>query len=317
MLFSIILYQVALSEIGARLENLQLSILSQSNITVGPNYEISALRSLQNLQSHEAATSLFVGLFYANILILISGGIGSYVLARRTLRPIEQAHEAQKRFTSDASHELRTPLAVMKTELEVALRDTKATKQDLQEVIQSNLEEVNTLTKLSQTLLDLARQDYDGLEKEGVSLNALVKQSIKNQSKRKRSINLHEKKKDIIVYGHPGSLEELIVILLDNAIKHSPKNTQISITVSRRKQRAHIEITNEGPGIKSNELPFIFDRFYQADVARTTGSNHGYGLGLSLAQKIIDIHNGEISAKSVPNKKTTFTVLLPIFDAKK
>src|SRR5690606_24862255 len=106
--------------------------------------------------------------------IWLAGGVGSYYLARRTLRPIEEAHEAQSRFTSDASHELRTPLASMKTELEVALRDPALNKEEMRELLVSNLEEVDKLTKLSQNLLQLSRLEQENIQLERVVLREVI-----------------------------------------------------------------------------------------------------------------------------------------------
>src|SRR5690606_29485182 len=124
---------------------------------VFPTYDFATIRSLQ---ARQAQASIFTSLLYMNILFLAAGGIASYFMARRTLEPIEQTHEAQSRFTSDASHELRTPLAAMKTELEVALRGPELSKKDMKELLASNLEEVDKLSKITQTLLLLSRLEH-------------------------------------------------------------------------------------------------------------------------------------------------------------
>ncbi len=143
LIFSFIIYGVASSEVDNRLENLQERIERDATATLPSGYDFGSLR---NVQAHQAEFNLFTSLLYINILFLVVGATASYFMARRTLAPIEESHEAQSRFTSDASHELRTPLAVMRTELEVALRDSKLSKQEMKELLTSNLEEV---TKLS------------------------------------------------------------------------------------------------------------------------------------------------------------------------
>src|SRR6266496_3454320 len=123
LLFSVIIYTSASREVVARIDDWQAT----------PLYKINEPRfiTLREQQQHQVEANLVVSLAVANVAIWTIGGIGSYYLARRTLHPIEEAHEAQSRFTSDASHELRTPLASMKTEIEVALRDPDISKQEL------------------------------------------------------------------------------------------------------------------------------------------------------------------------------------------
>lgn len=314
LLFSIIIYQVASSEVNARLRNLQLEIQRESADFFTPRYDFKTIR---NLQAQEAATSLFVELFYANVLILAAGGVGSYVLARRTLKPIEEAHEAQSRFTSDASHELRTPLAAMKTELEVALRDPKVSKTEMRILLESNLEEVDKLTKLSHTLLQLSRLDHTAIKKDRVNLDEVVKEVIERYDKSGERIQLTPHIKPLYVLAHKESIEELVTILVDNAIKYSYEDSTVNITLKRHNKKGELAVANSGKGIKPEDLPHIFERFYRADGSRTGGSKSGYGLGLSLAKQIIQHHNGELSASSAPGAVTTFSFSLPIFSKDK
>jgi signal transduction histidine kinase len=150
--FSVVIYQLNFREISFRLENLQHSLMDNSmyllpssndeTFSYGPNSPLS-------VQSRQAAGQMSLSLFYINIVVLVAGGLGSYFLARRTLRPIKESHEAQSRFTSDASHELRTPLAAMKAELEVNLREPNLSAAETRELLESNLEEVNKLIQLN------------------------------------------------------------------------------------------------------------------------------------------------------------------------
>lgn len=314
LLFSVIIYQVASSEISTRLESLQLGILRESHIRTLPQYDLQELR---NFQAQKAATSLLVGLFYANILILAAGGIISYLLARRTLGPIQRAHEAQSRFTSDASHELRTPLAAMKTELEVALRDPDVTKEEMRELLTSNLEEVDKLSKLSHTLLQLSRLDHSAIKKERVSLDDVVREVIERYDKTSSRISLTPHSKPLFVLAHKESITELVTILVDNAIKYSDAGSVIDVTLKKQNRKGTLSISNSGKGIKPEDLPHIFERFYRADASRTGGSKSGYGLGLSLAKQIVELHEGDLTASSAPGALTTFTVSLPIFSKDK
>ena len=125
--FSIVIYQLNYREISFRLENLQHSIIDEFSAPLAITSYLDVLsngdNSLLLSESRQASDQMILSLVYINIVVFVAGGLGAYFLARRTLRPIAEAHEAQSRFTSDASHELRTPLAAMKTELEAYLRD--------------------------------------------------------------------------------------------------------------------------------------------------------------------------------------------------
>lgn len=320
ILFSVAIYNITTNEVGQRLDQLQ-SRLEHREInglaTPPPWYTgrgdptYAQIRADQNSR---ASQNLLQALYYVNLLILLAGGAGSYFLARRTLRPIEEAHEAQSRFTSDASHELRTPLAAMKMELEVALRDKNPNMQDMRAQLESDLEEVNKLSALAETLLQLSRLDHDNLKLEKLSLNSVVKQIIKKYDKTGKRILFTASAKDYKIKANTASIEELVTILVDNALKYSPSDSLVQITTSKRDRKACFEITNTGKGIAPGDLPHIFDRFYRADTARTKSSSKtGHGLGLALAKQIVELHQGGLSAASAPDHATTFTVLLPIF----
>lgn len=298
LVFSVIIYTISLSEVNTRLGFIRTSLdISQSRYDV-----------VREMQMHEAEASLMASLTITNIVIWTAGGFGCYYLARRSLRPIEEAHEAQSRFTSDASHELRTPLASMRTELEVALRDKDITPEEMREILASNLEEVNKLTSLSQMLLQLSRLEHANLKRERVDIKQAAQAVIKRLDKNGERTQLEGKPRRVIA--HPTSVEELLTILLDNALKYSPKDSSVIVRFIAQRHMAGFEIINTGKGIPKKDLPYIFDRFYRVDQSRTGGKKKGYGLGLSLAKKIVQLHNGELSVSS-GDGHTTFRVLLP------
>jgi two-component system sensor histidine kinase CiaH len=307
LLFSVIIYQVATSEIDSRLEIFQ----RETGRSIVPGYDLGSLRSIQ---AQQASINLLTNLLYINILILGIGGIGSYLMARRTIEPIEQAHEAQSRFTSDASHELRTPLAAMKTELEVALRDPHLTKEEMKELLTSNLEEVNKLTQISQTLLLLSRLEHSGITTGRVAIDDIVRRLSERFNRSKQRIVYSPPSKPLYITANQVSIEELATILLDNALKYSPPASKVRVILKREGKKARLDVINTGKGIKAEDLPHIFDRFYRVDESRTSGDETGYGLGLSLAKKIVELHNGDLSASSAPNHETVFTVLLPLYE---
>lgn len=318
IIFSVSIYNIATSEVGARLRQLQVQYehpdMQLPIEGMQPIYD--RYSDLRIAQRQEADKNILLALIYVNLLILFGGGAISYWLARRTLNDIEVVHEAQSRFTSDASHELRTPLAAMKAELEVALRDKKISKDDMREILESNLEEVEKLSRLSQMLLQLSKADYSKLDMTQVSLKDIADEVTQRLDKNGTRIQIKHSSLTPQVTANAASIEELLMILTDNAIKYSPADSLITMTLSKRAGKACFEITNTGPGISPADLPHIFDRFYRADSSRTGGHKAGYGLGLSLAKKIVEIHHGELSASSALGHATTFTVLLPIYKVK-
>lgn len=309
IIFSVIIYQVATNELGARLERLESSFVSSN--TNQPQPQSLTLESIRLIEQGKASANLSVELLYINLFVLVIAGLGSYYFARRSLAPIEKVHEAQSRFTSDASHELRTPLAVMKTELEVALRDKSATTDALKEVLSSNLEEVDKLTKLSEMLLSLSRLDSVKLKLSAVNFNKIVNDIIKKLKLPAKRFNIVARGHQV-VYGNETAIADLVKVLFDNALKYSPKESVIGIDICKQDQFAKFEITNTGNGINPEKIPYIFDRFYRADSSRTNGEHKGYGLGLALAKSIVDVHNGELKVTSTLGEETTFILLLPL-----
>lgn len=307
VLFSVAIFQIASVEVKNRLNHFQTNFQESINvIPLGNRADNFRLK-----ETAQASENLSIQLLYANLVVLVVGGFGSYFLARRSMKPIEKAHEAQSRFTSDASHELRTPLAVMKAEIEVALRDKAPTIDELQEVLSSNLEEIDKLTRLSEMLLQLSRLEHTKLKMCPINLNKTTNDIVKRLKQPTGRILITGKKQQII-NANEIAITDLLRILIDNSLLYSPKNSEVLINISKQDDFAKFEITNQGAGIKPDKLPHIFDRFYRADSSRTNGEKKGYGLGLSLAKNIIDLHNGIISVTSEPGKETTFTLLLPL-----
>lgn len=309
LLFSLTIYRTTTTEVSDRLAEFQNRVEQPGAAPLfDPNHRL--FTAFQDNQRDRASRNILTTLFYVNLLILFGGGLLSYALARRTLRQIELSHEAQSRFTSDASHELRTPLAAMKTELEVALRDPKLSKTEMKELLESNLEEVEKLTTLSKTLLQLSKLDHENLEIQPVNLGDVTSEVVQRYDKNAKRIKLTQSKKPLIIRGNPSGIEELVTILVDNALKYSPDTSKVKLALSTQGKNARLEITNSGKGIPDDKLPHIFDRFYRANESRTDG---GSGLGLALAKEIVALHKGELSVSSVSDGDTTFQFSLPLF----
>lgn len=265
----------------------------------------------------EAKQRILLMLIVINLGILGLSGAAGYLLAGLTLKPIKNMVDEQNRFITDASHELRTPLTSLKSEIEVNLRDKKFTLAGAKRLLESNLEEVNNLQYLSDNLIKLAQTHKpNGVKFQKVSLLEISNQAIKKVVKlaRQKEININNRFQDLFLYGDTQSLTELLVILLDNAIKYSPKNTTITLssTSGGNLGGCKLEIKDQGIGIDEKDIPLLFERFYRADKARNKKDADGFGLGLSIAKQIVDKHNGSINVKSETGKGTTFTIKLPL-----
>jgi signal transduction histidine kinase len=179
----------------------------------------------------------------------------------------------------------------------------------MRDLLASNLEEVNKLTQLSQTLLQLSQLDHGSIIREKVSLQKAIETVIGRFKSSSRIVFTSSKISS--VYANELNVEELLTILIDNALKYSPQESTIHVHLVKRKGMSGFEVKNKGKGIAGDILPHIFDRFYRADSSRTGGSKRGYGLGLSLAKKIVELHDGELTVTSATDQETTFRVLLP------
>ncbi|MEO6513370.1 MAG: HAMP domain-containing sensor histidine kinase [Candidatus Saccharimonadales bacterium] len=309
LMFSIVVYHLAVSELASG-----LSHQSQRFSDEFPAFSNNrSLRQPSELSSgtHQIISNLVV----FNILVLISAGFGSYGLARRTLEPIVQAHEQQKRFTADVSHELRTPLTALRMEAEVALIDKDLSKQGLRGALKSNLEEVDKLELLINNLLKLTKLEADELQRSftNVALKEITEQATAQTSQmaRAKNITLHSEGNDVTVHGDKATLAQLMVILVDNAIKYSPPGSSIEIAHHTDDRHIFVTVTDHGSGIDKASLEHVFERFYRENKARTKSGVDGYGLGLSIAKHIADMHNGSITLSSRVGFGTVATVSLP------
>lgn len=257
---------------------------------------------------------LVATLFLINLGILFTAGVSGFILAGKTLKPIETMVEEQKRFVADASHELRTPLTAMKTEIEVALLDKKMTLPQAKNLLKSNLEETNRLESLSNYLLSLSRYQSGQSQfiREKFSLTELLNEVVEklNPQITTKKIIVSMEKKEVEAYGDRSSLRELFTILIDNAVKYSFAGGEVIVKASNKNNHTIVSIADHGMGINAADLPHIFDRFYRAETSRNKTKIEGYGLGLSIAKSIVELHKGKIDVKSAPNAGSVFTVTI-------
>lgn len=309
LIFSVALYNVTTHELGRGLQSENQRIIDRF-----PVFEDDP--TLNHPGEYDTEERIFWRLVGFNVLVFLGAGAASYWLARRTLEPIQAAHEQQKHFTSVVSHELRTPLTAMRMESEVALMNDKAKPAELRDTLTSNLEEVGKMELLINNLLRLTRLEADELQQSftrtnGVEIVRAAMQQIDSQAD-SRGITVSSQTGRHYIYGDKSSLTQLLVILLDNAIKYSPKGSAISVNAKpdKQNQQAIWEVKDEGSGISPKTLEHIFERFYRGRGPAHQASD-GYGLGLSIAKTIADLHGGEIILTSREGHGTTATVKLP------
>ena len=311
-LFSLVIYQGFLFEMNRGLHRAEVrSLKPQNGLNLDGKRWPIAPEDIETIEE-----GVIFRLIVANGVILFFSAIAGYFLAGQTLKPIEEAMEKQNQFIADASHELRTPITALKAAIEVTLRNKKNSKTEMKKILKSNLEDINHLQTLTEGLLKSARYgksnqhvDFDLFDIQKTAQRA-VRQMAPLASE--KNIKLTLKSASQIFEGNKKSIFNLLIILLDNALKYTPKNGQIGLKTETVKNKLVIEIKDSGVGIDKKDLPFIFDRFYKADRSRLKTNTPGFGLGLSLLKKIVQTHQGSIGVSSSLDKGTTFTVKLPL-----
>lgn len=232
---------------------------------------------------------------------------------------LQAAFERQKQFTSDASHELRTPLAVMRGDMEIALRRERS-PQEYQRVLGSNLEEIVRLTRLIEDLLMLARADSGRVELrcEPVDLNKLCQQMTDYISplaeQRQQVLSYDSENADVYINADLQRIKQMLLNLLDNAIKYTEPGGNITLGLKIEGNQAVITVADTGRGIPTEDLPHIFERFFRRSAKTSDRSAAGFGLGLSIVKWIVESHNGQIETISQQGQGTTFIVKLPLMD---
>ena len=278
------------------------------------NHSDTHLERDQQLEQ-EAVSRVRTLLFVINSGILVTSAILAYWLAGKTLKPIQTMLSEQEQFISDASHELRTPITVLRTTLEVALRQERLPAAEARKLLKESLDEVIQLQALSGSLLQLqaGTASPDGIPEQlnlAPIIDAVLKKLTPLAAAKKISLTA-EQVAEATVIGNSKQLQEIVTILLDNAIKYSGEKSKIHVITQVSKKSVVIAVHDTGIGIAPADLPHIFDRLYRADVARSREHVAGFGLGLSIAQTIAEAHHGKITVKSTVGTGSTFTLTLP------
>jgi two-component system, OmpR family, sensor histidine kinase CiaH len=310
LLFSVVLFNITTNELnnGIRRESSRI-------MTEFPVFQDDP-RFHHTVDYDASVRHILFQLIILNASVFVLAGISSYLLARRTLAPIEAAHEQQKRFTADVSHELRTPLTALRMESEVALLNDKLPANELRSTLQSNLEEVAKLETLINNLLRLTRLEADLLQQSftGVNISHIARDAVEQlqplAARRKVTLKLEQGAKHVLALGDTDSLTQAVVILVDNAIKYSAPGDTVVIRTLQNDKQSILQVIDNGPGISKQELTHVFDRFYRAEKSRNKQDGEGFGLGLSIAKMIADIHDAAITLTSKPGHGTTASIVM-------
>jgi signal transduction histidine kinase len=269
-------------------------------------------------QEESARQALLLVLVGACGLGLLLSLAAAWFLSGRALIPITAAFEQQQEFIADASHELRTPLTVLRSATDLLNAHRDEPLEENGELFDDVRAEIARMERLAQDLLTLARSDVGGLElmTAPVELSALASDVVRRTTPLANSqgiqLSLHATDAhDDVVDADPDRLQQVLLILIDNAIKHTPSGGKVEVRVRRHGQQAEVEVADTGGGIAPEDLPRIFDRFYRADKARAREQG-GTGLGLAIAKMLVEAHNGHLQMTSQLGVGTQATVSLPL-----
>lgn len=264
----------------------------------------------QNILTNLVYTFSIVGL-----VMLIVIFFTSRLFANRSIAPVREAFNKQKQFIADASHELKTPLAIINTNADVLLSNSEDTIENQSKWLHRIKSETERMKTLTNDLLYLTEMDDSRASmiftnfnmSESVESVILTMEAVMFE----KNISLHyEIEPNLTLYGNSEQIKQVVMILLDNAIKYTNPKGSISLIFKKRHNDSLLKVTNTGDGILPEHLERIFDRFYRADPSRSR-KHGGYGLGLAIAKSIVEQHKGKIYAKSVLNETTSFYVQFP------
>ncbi|WP_017184949.1 ATP-binding protein [Alkalibacillus haloalkaliphilus] len=236
----------------------------------------------------------------------------------RDMTDERQLDKLRKDFLANVSHELRTPISMMQGYSEAIVDDVAETKEEKQELAQIIYDESLRMGRLVNELLDLARMEagHIQLNIEAVNFQQFIervsRKFINVSTEQNIEFDTHISIEDQLVNIDPDRIEQVLTNLIDNAFRHTHVGGHVKVNVSEQNDSLVVEVQDNGSGISEEDLPFVFERFYKSDKARTRNqSKKGTGLGLSIAKHIVEAHSGNIYAKSKYNEGTSFTFTLP------
>lgn len=258
---------------------------------------------------------LIVLLLVALMALIIAFLIGLFS-ANRSIKPVEESYNKQKQFVADASHELKTPLTTINTNVDVLLSHEDSLVRDERKWLDYIKTETERMTKLTNDLLYLARLDHNenAVMLSRVSFSEAAESVILLMEAVifEKNVNMtYDIAPELYVNGSAEQLKQIVMILVDNAVKYTPAKGDINVTLKKEESNAVLTVRNSGEGISEEALEHVFERFYREDKSRARKSG-GYGLGLAIAHAIVTSYKGTIKVKSEKNKFTEFKVKLPL-----
>jgi len=292
--FSYLLYGTLLKEIGDSFEG---------------NFSTEVA---QQLAFQRVADALQARILFADTIVLTIVIIFGFIMTKLALRPIKKALDSQRRFVADAAHELRTPLAVMKTEIEVALRGEENFSLSAKKIMSSTLEEIDDLTLLSNDLLEIAKGQINKGQAVHLSITKLVRQTterLRSLAEEKHIIIKDTVREEFFTEGNPAALERAFYNVIHNAITYTPDGGNIDISIHKHRSIVDITVADSGIGISPEHITHIFDPFYCADPSRTFG---GSRLGLAIIKATIEQCGGHVAIESTLGKGTRVIISLPL-----
>ncbi len=261
------------------------------------------------LPEQQSLDKLLIVLLHSGAASILIAAIGGWFLAGKALAPVREAFDRQHAFVGDASHELRTPLAVIRANAEY-LQSSQPDSVEIADIVS----ETDRLSALVDSLLALARGGRgDRVQPDVFDMGSVVEQSVDAMT-----ALAAEKEIDLRVEASPGlhiegdreQIRQLVVILVDNALRYTPAGGSVAVIVGKMGNDVALEVRDTGIGIPRDAQDHVFERFYRADEARNRDSG-GAGLGLAIAKQLVEEHEGKITLESVPGEGSTFTVRLP------
>ena len=260
----------------------------------------------------EKATTIMAGL---GLLALIIATIVGHILSGKAMVPLKAAYEKQRQFAADASHELRTPLAVVMASAELLQNDPSIKSPFLKQVVEDVHDEVKKMTKLVGDLLVVARSDNKALKLKPskFDLGAVAAQTARLMqplAEQKNIAIIAENLPKTMIHADEQKIRQLVLILVDNAVKYTPDGGKVTLEFrNAEKGKVCLAVSDTGIGIAPEDQEKVFDRFYRVDKARSREMG-GNGLGLAIAQEIVELHHGSIVNDSALGQGTTFLVTL-------
>lgn len=302
--------------------------VKEGKFDIGKKYFIVANKELDNgtlyafldrtsYHTQLSNTAIMVTLLYCCSVVFVA--LLALLTSARLLHPVAVAMSKQRDLIANASHELKTPLTIINTNISVIKSEPDSTIKDNEKWFESISTQLERMKELVNSMLELSKLEQSELPKEAVNFSEIAEGaclSFEATCFEKNVKLLSEFAPNIEIYGDAKSLERLVIILLDNAIKYSGENGKVGARLTSDGKKAHLSVMNTGESISKEEAEHVFDRFYRSDGARQNDDKQSFGLGLSIAAATVKAHYGTIECHGIEGKGTVFDVYIPLLKKK-